>query len=61
MVSRVMTRPMAVKPLPISTVNLALQIVLAFGPGPGGFEGFPAVLVVVMTIRTAGLHLACWL
>ena len=69
MVSWVMAQPMAVKPLFVSKVNTALQIVLAalvlgglaFGQDLGRLEGFLAILIVVLTILTAGLYLARWL
>ncbi len=69
MVSWVMAQPIAVKPLFIGKVNTALQIVLAalvlgglvFGQDLGRLEGFLAILIVVLTILTAGLYLARWL
>lgn len=69
MVSGLMAQPMAVKPLFVSKVNTVLQIVLAalvlgglaFGQDLGRLEGFLAILIVVLTILTAGLYLARWL
>ncbi len=69
MVSSVMARPMAVKPLFIGKVNTGLQIVLAalvlggltFGLDLDRLDGFLAILIVALTILTAGLYLARWL
>jgi len=69
MVSWVMAQPMAVKPLFLSKVNTALQIVhaalvlggLALGVDLGRLDGLLAILIVLLTIVTAGLYLARWL
>ncbi len=69
MVSWMLARPMAVKPLFLSKVNTALQIAfavlvlggLAFALNLGNLPDLFAILIVLLTIVTAGLYVRRWL
>ncbi len=69
MVSWMMAQPMAVKPLFVSKVNTALQIAfaafvlggLAFAFDLGWFIDLFTILIVLLTIITAGAYLVRWL
>jgi cardiolipin synthase (CMP-forming) len=69
MVSWVMARPMAVKPLFVSKANTAVQIAfaafvlgaLAFAFDPGVLVDLFTILIVMLTIVTAGAYLVRWM
>lgn len=69
MISWLMARPMAVKPLFISRVNTAVQLVfiglvlgsLAFALNPERLIALFAPLIMLLTLVTAGLYLMRWL
>jgi cardiolipin synthase (CMP-forming) len=69
MVSWMMARPMAVKPLFVSKANTACQIAfaafvlgaLAFAFDPGTLIDLFTILIVVLTVVTAGAYLVRWL
>ena len=69
MVSWMLAQPMAVNPLFVSKVTTALQIAyaafvlggLAFALDLGQFVDLFTILIVLLTIMTAGLYLVRWL
>jgi len=69
LLSWVMSRPVAIKPLIVSKLNTGAQLAFAayalaanaFGAGLGGFEEIAMVLVATLTIASAGAYLVGWL
>lgn len=69
LVSRLMERPVAIKPLLVSKMNTAVQIAFAglvlgaktFAVDPGRLASFGAVLVASLTVLSAAAYLAKWL
>ena len=68
-VSRLMERPLAIKPMFVSKLNTAAQIAFAafalsanaFGVDLAGLEEVAMVLVATLTIASAGAYLVGWL
>ncbi len=69
LLSWVMSRPVAIKPLIVSKLNTLAQLAFAafalaanaFGVGLGGFEDIAMTVVAALTVASAGAYLVGWL